>query len=120
MTLEEVIKAELASIAPAHPKVMPAGAADTCIVYQLISAPELEVDEYVRPRAQFACYAKSYGAAVALANQVRALFYNRHVTTSGVHYRSWAENTYDGPPENDSGRYARIVDVRFDYRNPTT
>jgi hypothetical protein len=119
VTLEEVVKAELASIAPAYPTIMPSGAADTCIVYQLISAPELEVAEYVRPRVQLACYAKGYGAAVALGNQARALFHNRHVTTSGVHYRAWVENAYDGPPENDAGRYVRIVDVRFDYRNPT-
>lgn len=120
MTLEEVIKADTASIAPAYPLIVPNGAADECIVYQLVSAPELEVAEYVRPRVQLGCYAKSYGAAVVLANEVRALYYNRHVTVSGVHYRAYVDNVYDLPPETDTGLYGRGVDVRFDYRNPTT
>ncbi len=119
MTLEEVIVAETAAIAPAHALVMPTGAAARCIVYQVLSAPELRLSEYVQPRVQLACWAPTYAEAVAMAQQVRNLFYERHVTTSGVHYRSWVAGMFDGNPDLDIGRYCRIVDVRFDYRNPT-
>ena len=119
MTLEEVIKADTASIAKAYPLIMPVDAADTCIVYQLISSPELHAAQYVIPRVQLACWAKTYGAAVTLGNTVRALFWGRHVTVSGLHYRSTVLNAFDGQPDTDAGRYCRIVDVRFDYRNPT-
>ena len=120
MTLEEVIQADTAAIAPAYPLIIPSGAADECIVYQLISGTEFGANEYVLPRVMLKCYAKSYGAAVALANEVRALYYSRHVTVSGVHYRARVTNVYDLPPEADTGRYGRGVDVRFAYRNPTS
>ena len=120
MTLEEVIVSETAAIAPAHPLVMPTNAADECIVYQLISAPELHMATYVLPRVQLACWARSYGAAVALAAEVRNLFYERHVTVSGLHYRSEVIQRLDGNPDLDSGRYCRIVDVRFVYADPTS
>ena len=120
MTLEEVIKTDTAAIAPAYPLVIPSGAPDACIVYQLVSGVEFGASEYVLPRVMLKCYAKSYGAAVALANQVRALYYDRHVTVSGVHYRARVLNVYDLPPETDTGIYGRGVDVRFAYRNPTS
>lgn len=118
MTIEEVIVADTVGIAPAYPQLLPVNAADECIVYQVVSAPEFEVCEYVGLRVQLSCFAKSYGGAVALGNEVRAFYYQRHVTVSGIHYRAWVQNVYDAPPETDTGRYARIVDVRFDYRNP--
>ena len=120
MTLEEVITADTASIAPLYPLIVPAGAPDECIVMQLITGPEFGANEYVLPRVMLKCYAKSYGAAVALGNEVRALYYSRHVTVSGVHYRARVVSVYDLPPETDTGLYGRGVDVRFVYRNPTT
>lgn len=118
MTLEEVICAETAAIAPAYPLILPADALDDAIVYQLIDEPELQAIGYVTPRVQLACWSKTYGAAVALANQVRSLFWGRHMTVSGLHYRSMVIDIADGNPDLDAGRYVRLVDVRFDYRNP--
>ena len=113
MTLEEVIRSELASIAPAHPLVMPPDAVLPCVVYQLVSAPESQMSKKVRSRLQLMCWATSYASAVALAGQVRDLFYQRHTTVSGLHYRSQIDNTYDGQPDLDTGRYGRGVDVLF-------
>lgn len=117
MTIEEVIQSETADIAPAYPLVIPVGAPDELIVYQVISAPELQIAKYVVPRVQLACWAKSYGAAVTLANEVRDLFYGRNVVIEGIHYRSMVINCLDGNPDLSAGRYCRIVDVRFHYRN---
>lgn len=102
-----------------HAQVAPQGADPPFIVYQLISGPETEVAEYWRPRYQFACYATSYGGAVALANAVRSCWYAQHVTVLGVHLRSWIANVIDGAHEPELGRFCRIVDVRFDHRNAT-
>lgn len=118
MTLEEVIVSELAGTAPAHALVIPPDGVLPCVVYQLISGPESQMNSYTSPWVQLACWATRYGAAVALANQVRSLFYHRHVTVGGLHYRSVVENTVDGNSDLEAGRYSRIVDVRFDYRNP--
>ena len=119
MTLEEVIVVETEDLATSYPLIMPADATLPCIVYQVISGPELQVATYVQPRVQFACWAKTYGAAVALGRQVRTRFYHRHVTIEGHHYRSMVDDTRDGNPDLDAGLYARLVDVRFLYRNPT-
>lgn len=102
-----------------HPLIAPQNAVPPYVVYQLISAPELVIREYVSPRLQFTCWAATYGGAVALANAVRSCFYNQHLTVLGVHFRSWIANVMDGEPDLDSGHFSRIVDVRFDYRNPT-
>jgi hypothetical protein len=102
-----------------HAELAPQGSVAPYTVYQVISAPELEVAEYVRPRLQVACWAATYGGAVALANAVRACFYNQHLSVLGVHFRSWIANVMDGEPDLETGRFCRIVDVRFDYRNPT-
>ena len=117
MTIEEVIKADTASIAPAYPLVIPAGAPDECIVYQIVSAPETQMNKYVSPRVQLGCWAKSYGAAVALANEVRDLYWGRHVTVSGLHYRSMVIDSRDGVPDLDAGLFSRQLDIRFEYRN---
>ncbi len=119
MTLEEVIVTETATIATAYPLVRPVDAPDECIVYQIIDAPELQVATYVQPRVQFACWATTYGAAVTLGRAVRSRFYNRHVTIDGLHYRSLVINSLDGNPDLDAGLFVRLVDVRFEYRNPT-
>lgn len=116
MTIEEVIKTETASIAPAHPLVQPAGTTGKCIVYQMISDPPLHLATYVQPRVQLACWADSYADAVEMEEEVWMLFEGRHVTVSGLHYRSMVANRLDGNPDLDAGRYCRIVDVRFDYR----
>ncbi|MFH0914833.1 MAG: DUF3168 domain-containing protein [bacterium] len=102
-----------------YPMVAPQGADPPYVVYQNISAPELEVAEYVRPRFQLTCWAASYSGAVALANAARACFYNQHLTVLGVHFRSWIANIMDGEQDAPTSRYSRIVDVRFDYQNPT-
>jgi hypothetical protein len=65
---------------------------------------------------QLACWADTYGAAVALGNAVWNLFEGRHVTVSGLHYRCFAVDTRDGNPDLDVGRFCRIVDVRFMHR----
>jgi len=101
------------------PKRMPPGQTTDCIVYQVISAPELRVAEYVRPRIQFSCWGTTYAKAVALANAVRACFFDQHLTVLGVHLRCWVDNIMDGEDDEATGRYSRIVDVRFVYRNPT-
>ncbi len=119
MTLEEVIVTETAALAVSYPLVMPADATLPCIVYQVISGPELQVATYVQPRVQFACWATTYGAAVTLGRAVRSRFYNRHVTIDGLHYRSLVINSLDGNPDLDAGLFVRLVDVRFEYRNPT-
>lgn len=116
MSIEEVIVSETASIAPAHPLVQPSGTTGNCIVYQLISDPPLHMANYVHPRVQLACWADSYAGAVSLEEDVWTLFENRHVTVDGLHYRSMVINRLDGNPDLDTGRYCRIVDVRFFYR----
>jgi hypothetical protein len=125
-TIEEAAVSRLATNAGVaaittkhHPLVAPQNAVVPYTVYQGVSAPELETHEYVRPRLQVSCWAATYGGAVALANAVRACFYNQHLTVLGIHFRSWIENTMDGEPDLDTPRYCRIVDVRFDYQNPT-
>lgn len=125
--LEEAIVSQLGADAGVsaitddfHPLVAPQGAAPPFVVYQLISGPETEVAEYWRPRYQMSCYAASYGGAVTLANEVRSCWYNRHLTVLGVHLRSWIANVMDGEHEPELNRFCRIVDVRFDHRNPTT
>lgn len=99
------------------PKRMPAGQTTDCIVYQVISAPEAGMWGYVRPRIQFTCWGTTYAKAVALANALRDCFYNQHLTVLGVHLRCWVANVMDGEDDEVTGRYARIVDVRFDYRH---
>jgi hypothetical protein len=126
-TIEEVIVNRLGADATVdalidgrvHALVMPQNATLPCIVYQLVSGPDLEIAEYVRPRIQLSCWASTYPQAVALANAARACFYNQHLTVLGVHFRSWTENTMDDDPDLEAGRYRRIVDVRLDYQNPT-
>jgi hypothetical protein len=118
MTLEEVIVTETAAIASAFPLVAPVDAPAKCIVYQLIGALESQMDGYVGQRVQLGCWARSYGDAVALANTVRSRFWGRHVTVGGVHYRSMVLGMRDGNPDLEAGRFSRLVDVRFDYRNP--
>jgi hypothetical protein len=102
-----------------HAMIAPEGTQPPYIVYQLISGPEMEIAEYWRPRFQLACWSPTYAGAVALAHAVRSCFYNRHLTVLGVHFRSWIENVMDGNQEPELGRFCRIVDVRFVYRNPT-
>lgn len=118
MTLEEVIVSETAAIATAYPLVVPVDAPDECIVYQLIGAPESQMNGYVGQRVQLGCWATSYGDAVALANAVRSRFWGRHATVSDVHYRSMVITMRDGIPDLEAGRFSRLIDVRFDYRNP--
>lgn len=102
-----------------HPLVAPQNEVPPFTVYQVISAPELRNLGYVIPRLQIACWALTYAGAVALANVVRACFYNQHLTVAGVHFCSDIINTMDGEPDLEAGHYCRIVDVRFYYRNPT-
>lgn len=116
MTIEEVIVSETVPIAPAHPLIQPTGTTGDCIVYQLVSDPPSHLNDYVEPRIQLACWSDSYGEAVALEEQVWALFEKRHVTIDGLHYRSIVLNRLDGNPNLDTGRYCRIVDVRFFYQ----
>lgn len=127
-TMEEGMVAQIAADAgvmaiiastDVHTPVIPQGAGVPAIVYQLISGSETEVAEYWRPRYQLACWDDSYAGAVALANAVRSCFYNKHLTVSGVHFRSWIANVMDGNHEPEIKRYCRIVDVRFDHKNPT-
>jgi hypothetical protein len=125
-TIEEAVVSRLkataavAAITTKHyPLVAAQGASVPYTVYQVISSPELRICEFVRVRIQVSCWAATYGSSVALANAVRACFYNQHLTILGVHFRCWVDNVFDGEPDIQSGEHCRIVDVRFDYRNPT-
>ena len=112
--------AGVAAITSKHyPLVSPQKETPPYTVYQVISAPELGIAEYVLPRIQVACWDASYSGAVALANIVRAAFYGQHLTVLDVHFRSWIANCMDGEPDLESGRFCRIVDVRLIYENPT-
>lgn len=119
MTIEEVVVSALASIAKAHPNVMPSGSAVPCIVYQMISGPS-DFAEHVTPRFQLACWASSYGGAVTLGDAVRNAMHQKHATVSGLHYHSMVVNEMDGNSEPDVGLFCRIVDVKFFYQKPLT
>lgn len=103
-----------------HPLVAPQAATPPYVVYQLISNPELQLNGYVMPRLQLACWGASYSEAVELANAVRNCWYNKHMTVLGVHLHSWVANQMDGNRDETTKRCCRIVDVRFTYRNIPT
>ena len=119
MTIEEIIVSETASIAPAYPLIMPAGAAADCIVYQMISGSQ-DFGDHTQPRVQLACWSRTYGGAVALGDSVRQALHMRHATVGGIHYTSMVVNEMDGNPDTDAGRYARLIDVKFFYQKPLT
>ena len=127
MTIEETIHSELTGDATvgalissrAYPLKMPQNPTLPNVVYQLISGEQLHVSDYVDPRYQLACWAATYAKAVELADAVRALFAYRHMTVSGLHYRAMVQNEMDTDPDDETGYYRRIVDVKFLYVKPT-
>ena len=124
MTIEEVIHYEVTNdatiaalvIGRCYPLRMPQNATLPNVVYQLVSETPLHVSSYVDPRFQLACWAETYAGAVALATAVRTLFEGRHVTAGGVHYRALVVNELDSAPDELTGYYRRLVDVKFVYR----
>jgi len=75
MTIDSVIYDKLATVGAAYPLVAPVGATMPCMVYQFISEQPGRHHggtDITRRRLQVACWAKTYAAAVTLADSVVA------------------------------------------------
>jgi len=75
MIIEDVIHGKLAAIGAVYPLSMPPGATLPGMCYQFISEVPMRHHggaDMVRRRLQIACWAKTYAAAVTLADSVRA------------------------------------------------
>lgn len=124
MTIEEVIHYEVTNdatiaalvVGRCYPLRMPQNPTLPNVVYQLVSESPLQVCSYVDPRFQLSCWAETYKGAVTLATAVRTLFEGRHVTAGGVHYRSVVVNEMDTDPDELTGYYRRLVDVKLLHR----
>lgn len=75
MTIESVIASKLAAVGAAYPLAMPPGATLPGMCYQFISESVMRHhggQDLVRRRLQVSCWAKTYAAAVTLADSVRS------------------------------------------------
>ena len=75
MTIDSVIYGKLATVGAAYPLSMPPGATLPGMAYQFISEIPMRHHggaDMVRRRLQVACWAKTWAAAVTLADSVRA------------------------------------------------
>lgn len=75
MTIDSVIATKLAAVGAVYPLSMPAGATLPGMCYQFISETPMRYhggENLVRRRLQVSCWAKTYAAAITLADSVRA------------------------------------------------